>query len=239
MQLQPKASGIASVSVLGEFLSALGPLAGFFKPYVKNVATPFAIAMGVSQSIINSLLGGPVQAGELKTKEYQKDFGKTWSKFLSDENFISLFIDRTTTGVLGNDNIIPQVLTGTMAEKAKQFAQYLMSKHGLADFQAAAIVGVMIREGFGSGKPDVREGSVRGAPTYDGSSTEGYGWLQWTNTQGGGPNDRLNRALIHLGMGPPPKKQDHGLIWIISRSWNMNGRIITLRTLPAVKKQQL
>lgn len=94
MQLQPKASGISAVSVLGEFLSALGPLAGFFRPYVKNIATPFAISMGVSQSIINTLLGGPVQAGELKTKEYQKDFGKTWSKFLNDENFISLFIDK-------------------------------------------------------------------------------------------------------------------------------------------------
>lgn len=236
MQLQPKASGIAAVSVLGEFLSALGPLAGFFKPYVKNVATPFAVAMGVSQSIINSLLGGPVQAGELKTKEYQKDFGETWSKFLSDENFISLFIDRTTTGILGNDNIIPQVLTGTMAEKAKQFAQYLMSKHGLADFQAAAIVGVMIREGFGSGKPDVREGSVRGAPTYDGGSNQGYGWLQWTNTQGGGPNDRLNRALIHLGMGPPPKQTrpwtDMDNIKVMEYEWANH----YTRTLPAVKK---
>lgn len=101
MQLQPKASGIAAVSILGEFLSSLGPLAGFFRPYVKNIATPFAISMGVGQSIINSLLGGPVQAGELKTKEYQKDFGKTWSKFLGDENFISLFIDRVTTGMFG------------------------------------------------------------------------------------------------------------------------------------------
>lgn len=101
MQLQPKASGIAAVSILGEFLSSLGPLAGFFRPYVKNIATPFAISMGVGQSIINSLLGGPVQAGELKTKEYQKDFGKTWSKFLGDENFISLFIDRTIDKLTG------------------------------------------------------------------------------------------------------------------------------------------
>ena len=99
MQLQPKASGIAAVSVLGEFLSVLGPLAGFFKPYVKNVAAPFAISLGVGQSIINTLLGGPVQAGELKTKEYQKDFGKTWGKFLGDENFISKFIDRMGVGV--------------------------------------------------------------------------------------------------------------------------------------------
>jgi len=102
MQLQPKASGIAAVSVLGEFLSSLGPLAGFFRPYVKNIATPFAISMGVGQSIINSLLGGPVQAGELKTKEYQKEFGKTWSKFLGDENFISLFIDRTIDRLTGD-----------------------------------------------------------------------------------------------------------------------------------------
>jgi len=243
MQLQPKASGVAAVSVLGEFLSSLGPLAGFFKPYVKNIATPFALSMGVGQSIINGLLGGPVQAGELKNKEYQKEFGKTWSKFLGDENFISLFIDRSfSTGILGNDEIIPEVLTGTKAEKSIQFAKYLMSKHGLTDFQAAAIVGVMLREGFGSGYPDVREYGGprpgRGAPTYGGARNEGYGWIQWTNTSGDPTrtDDRLNRALIHLGMGPPPKQTrpwtDMDNIKVMEYEWKNH----YTRTLPALKK---
>jgi len=108
MQLQSKASGVAAVSVLGEFLSSLGPLAGFFKPYVKNIVTPFALSMGVGQSIINGLLGGPVQAGELKSEEYQKEFGKTWSAFLNDSEFVALYIDRTSdAAAAANPNYPP------------------------------------------------------------------------------------------------------------------------------------
>jgi hypothetical protein len=79
---------------------------------------------------------------------------------------------------------------------------------GLKDFQAAAIVGTWLREGFGSGFSDVNQGpggGTRGAPTYNAPSTKGYGFAQWTNTQGGGPNDRLNRAMIYLGMKDNPR----------------------------------
>ena len=79
---------------------------------------------------------------------------------------------------------------------------------GLKDFQAAAIVGVWMREGFGSGFPDVIQGAgggTRGAPTYNAPQDKGYGMGQWTNTQGGGPNDRLNRAMIYLGMKDNPR----------------------------------
>lgn len=108
MQLQPKAAGLAAISVLGEFISSLGPLAGFFKPFVKTAATPFAIAMGVGQNVVNTLLGGPVHAGELKSKEYQKEFGKTWSAFLNDSEFVALYIDRTSdAAAAANPNYPP------------------------------------------------------------------------------------------------------------------------------------
>jgi hypothetical protein len=96
-------------------------------------------------------------------------------------------------------------LKGNMASKSVQLAKRLQQMFGLKDFQAAAIVGTWLREGFGSGYPDVRQGGKRGAPTYDAPSTDGYGFAQWTNTQGGGPNDRLNRAMIFLGMKDNPR----------------------------------
>jgi hypothetical protein len=96
-------------------------------------------------------------------------------------------------------------LKGNMASKSVQLAKRLQQMFGLKDFQAAAIVGTWLREGFGSGYPDVKQGGERGAPTYDAPSTSGYGFAQWTNTQGGGPNDRLNRAMIFLGMKDNPR----------------------------------
>jgi len=96
-------------------------------------------------------------------------------------------------------------LKGNIASKSVQLAKRLQQMFGLKDFQAAAIVGTWLREGFSGGYPDVRQGGKRGAPTYDAPSTDGYGFAQWTNTQGGGPNDRLNRAMIFLGMKDNPR----------------------------------
>jgi len=128
------------------------------------------------------------------------------------------------------------VLTGNLGQKSVQLAQRLMQDFGLTDFQAAAIVGVMRREGFSSGYPDVRQGNVRGAPTYGGTSQEGYGWIQWTNVPGGSdPNGRLNRALIYLGMGPPPKQTrpwtDEDNYKVLTWEW----RTHYTSTIPSVK----
>jgi hypothetical protein len=160
IQLQPKASGIVAVSILKEFLSALGPLAGFFKPYVKNIATPFAIAMGVSQSIISNLLGGPVQAGEFKLKEYQKDFGKTWSKFLNDDNFISLFIDRTV------DKLTGEVIGGFVPANWKDDPEFTAELNRVAqkfNINANDLLAVMLIETAGTLNPSIRNQDGSGA----------------------------------------------------------------------------
>jgi len=96
-------------------------------------------------------------------------------------------------------------LNGNLASKSVQLSKKLQQMFGLKDFQAAAIVGTWLREGFGSGFPDIKEGGKRGAPEYNAPQSKGYGFAQWTNTQGGGPNDRLNRALIYLGMKDNPR----------------------------------
>jgi hypothetical protein len=99
-------------------------------------------------------------------------------------------------------------LQGNLASKSVQLSKRLQQMFGLKDFQAAAIVGTWLREGFGSGFSDVIQGpggGTRGAPTYNAPSTKGYGMAQWTNVSGGGPNDRLNRAMIFLGMKDNPR----------------------------------
>jgi hypothetical protein len=94
LTLPLEASGIAAITTLGEFIKGTGSLGGFFKPYLKSVVTPFALALGVGQNIINTLLGGPVRAATLDLRDQQKYFGKTWGKFLNDADFVDQFIDR-------------------------------------------------------------------------------------------------------------------------------------------------
>jgi hypothetical protein len=98
LALSLQSSGIGAISVLGDFIRASGSLGGFFAPYLKSVVNPFALAMGVNQNIINSLLGGPVRAATLDLKKQQRDFGKTWGKFLNDPTFIDQYIDRSSEG---------------------------------------------------------------------------------------------------------------------------------------------
>lgn len=89
-----QASGIFAVNVLGEFISATGGLGGFFAPYLNSIAKPFALALGVNQSIINSLLGRPVAAATLNLRNEQRYFGMMWGKFLNDPTFVDKYIDR-------------------------------------------------------------------------------------------------------------------------------------------------
>jgi hypothetical protein len=94
MQLTLQTSGIASINLIGEFISKSGALGGFFKPYVRSIIKPFALAMGVGESLFNTLLGSPVNAAEREKNVAMRDFGKTWGKILNDKDFVKRFIDR-------------------------------------------------------------------------------------------------------------------------------------------------
>ena len=120
-------------------------------------------------------------------------------------NYHTLGRARTSSTDSGSSYTGTGNLSGSVNQKSGQLAAFFKRKWSLKKFQAAAIVGTLRKEGFAGGHPDVREGGARGAPTYNGTRKQGYGWVQWTNTQGGGPNDRLNRALIHLGMQNNPR----------------------------------
>lgn len=106
LTLPLRASGIAALSVLGDFIKGTGALGGFFAPYVKSVVRPFSLAMGVGDNIINTLLGGPVQAATLDLKKQQREFGKMWGKFLNDPDFVDQYIDREG-GLFGAEDDTP------------------------------------------------------------------------------------------------------------------------------------
>ena len=79
-------------------------------------------------------------------------------------------------------------------------AKNLEKKYGLKDFQAAAIVGVWMREGLGKGRPDDIEDAFAAqygdfGPPPIGSSMVGYGWAQWTNMAPGGRLDTVANAI--------------------------------------------
>ena len=227
MQIGLQVQGAQMAGAISQVISAAGPFSGLiakmFLPMVGGLSSIFGINAGSFEA-------------QMKSAAMTVDQGaKQLLKFFAP--MMGLFgIGSSSADAKPKSVTPPNMLTGPMKQKAKQFAEYLMSKHGLSDFQAAGIVGVMMQEGFGTGHPDVREGGERGAPTYDGTRQEGYGWVQWTNTEGGGPNDRLNRALIHLGMGPPPKE---------TRPWSDGDNIKVMewewqnyypQTIPSVKK---
>jgi hypothetical protein len=227
MQIGLQVQGAQIAGAMSQIISAAGPFSGLiakmFLPMVGGLSSIFGIPAGSFEA-------------QMKSASMTADQGaKQLLKFFAP--IMGLFgLGSTSADNKPKNTTPPRMLKGTLKEKAKQFAEHLMSKHGLSDFQAAGIVGVMLQEGFGTGNPDVREGGERGAPTYDGTSKEGYGWVQWTNTEGGGPNDRLNRALIHLGMGPPPKE---------TRPWSDGDNIKVMEwewqnyyptTIPSVKK---
>lgn len=104
MQLVLQTSGIAAINIVGEFISKSSALGGFFKPYVRTIIKPFALAMGVGESIFNTLLTSPVNAAEREKNIAMRDFGKTWGKFLNDKDFVKRFIDRDGSSGSGDDD---------------------------------------------------------------------------------------------------------------------------------------
>lgn len=197
LSLPLQASGIAALSVLGDFIKSSGALGGFFKPYLNSVVKPFSVALGITDNVVNSLVGGPVQAATLDLNQQQKDFGKTWGQFLGDEDFIKKFIDRTLDGRSGED-IDPGDFTGNASEKAAKIAKMLMKDLGYADYQAAAIVGNLTQENTNL-VPDLLEGSKKGLLRTAMDKGIGYGWAQWTDP---GRQQELYNLAKSMGVNP-------------------------------------
>lgn len=92
-------------------------------------------------------------------------------------------------------------LKGSVNQKAMQLTVMLSEDLNIEEFQAAAIVGNFLAEGFTSGYPNIIEGGKKGPPPLWGTQGTGYGWAQWTNTSDELENnkDRLNAFILRLG----------------------------------------
>ena len=101
----------AVVTKIGEFLTSLGPLAGFFNIGIRSLINPLSGLMGLSDSIVTSMLGGKAYAGVEGNETDKKSFYKQWKTFLDDNN-LGFFGDGTTTGGgLTSGEIAEDILT--------------------------------------------------------------------------------------------------------------------------------
>lgn len=124
IQKSLEASGISAISILGDFISSTGGLGGFFKPYIKTIVDPFAESMGVSSDLVDRLVTRKVDVSENILSQQQKHFGKTWGKFLNDDNFIAKFITRESLEDLDKQ---PPLVTATGETNLAAFVATLES----------------------------------------------------------------------------------------------------------------
>lgn len=145
LALSLQASGIAAITTLGEFIKGTGALGGFFSPYVKSVVKPFAAALGVGGNIVNTLLGGPVQAATLDLNRQQKHFSKMWGKYLNDPTFVNQYIDREASG----DSLDPNNPSGYVPAKWDEDPEFVALVNAFAkewNLNAAGLLALMASE---------------------------------------------------------------------------------------------
>ncbi len=168
-----QASGIFAVNVLGEFISATGGLGGFFAPYLNSIVKPFALALGVNQSIINSLLGQPVAAATLNLRNEQRYFGMMWGKFLNDPTFVDKYIDREST-----DPTDPNAPPGYVPASWKDDPEFEAALNALCQkwgINTNHLLGLMAIE---TASKNINPAADNG--THAGLIQFSYGWIQNT-----------------------------------------------------------
>lgn len=84
-----KAIGLSILAVAGNFLRLLGPLAGFFTPYVSGLVKGFAAVLGVPVAIVGALLGGPAYAAMEDQERQQNVFAELWASLMDKFGFSS------------------------------------------------------------------------------------------------------------------------------------------------------
>ena len=81
------AVGSSVVAFAGQFIRSLGPLGGFFAPFITGLLTPMAAVLGVTNSVIDSLIGGPAYAASIDSKRQQNVFAEIWNNLMKAFGF--------------------------------------------------------------------------------------------------------------------------------------------------------
>jgi hypothetical protein len=114
--------------------------------------------------------------------EVGADTVKAVNRLIYDNKITKLYIVNDLTASTSSDKIIYTASKETIA-KAVLYAKRYMNDLGLKDFQAAALLGNFMAEGFPYPDrlqgPGIQRGTLKDA-IKNGYGTRGYGWAQWT-----------------------------------------------------------
>jgi hypothetical protein len=183
-----KAIGLSILAVAGSFLRLLGPLAGFFTPYVSGLVKGFAAVLGVPVAIAGALLGGPAYAAMEDQERQQNVFAKLWASLMDKFGFS--FGDDEKKGKKkgkSGDDSGPENFNGS--KNAEKAFNYFKSK-GMTPEQSAGIVGNLIQEsgvnpnstnpssgntGIAQWDPVDRWGNLVNGKTFKGKEWKGVG----------------------------------------------------------------
>lgn len=127
------------------------------------------------------ILVSSVRTGPYSVKE-ELDTIKAVNRLIYDNKITKLYIVNDLTASTSSDKIIYTASKETIA-KAVLYAKRYMNDLGLKDFQAAALLGNFMAEGFPYPDrlqgPGIQRGTLKDA-IKNGYGTRGYGWAQWT-----------------------------------------------------------
>jgi hypothetical protein len=179
-----RAIGLAAIATIGNFISALGPLGGFFIPYATGIIKDFAKILGVPFNYVSTLILGPAYAANNDLTSQQNVFAEIWNDVM--KNFgINIFgsssNEKNKTNKTNNNNNIP--LTGnTNAEKAYNF----FIQKGLSPEASAGIVGNLLDESGTLGKniPGLEKGDLNTGENQSDGKSKYWGIANWAYKDG-------------------------------------------------------
>lgn len=146
MQQPFKAIGSAIVALAGQFIRALGPVAGFFAPYINGIVGAMARVLDVPVGVINALLGGPAYAAATDAERQKDIFSDIW------KNLMSLFgikigddSEKETKEKRTNEDDNIDAIKFEGSENAEKTWNFLKSQ-GFDENQTAGIMGNLTQE---------------------------------------------------------------------------------------------
>lgn len=184
-----RAIGLAAIATIGNFISALGPLGGFFIPYATGIIKDFAKILDVPFNYVSTLILGPAYAANNDLTSQQNVFAEIWNDVM--KNFgINIFgsssneKNKTNNNNNNNNNNSENIsLTGnTNAEKAYNF----FIQKGLSPEASAGIVGNLLNESGTIGKniPGLEKGDLNTAEHQTDGKSDNWGIANWAYEDG-------------------------------------------------------
>jgi murein DD-endopeptidase MepM/ murein hydrolase activator NlpD len=98
------------LSVYGDILSSLGPLAGFFNSSLPGIVQGASNILGIPVNLVLDMLGGPGYAGTMPNELEERKFYKSWKIYFDNNRLIF------EGGTQGSDGEEPSITSGEIAK---------------------------------------------------------------------------------------------------------------------------